>query len=48
MNCGRAAGMAYIIGITGARTAEQLRAEGATHVVDTLAEVGTLLLGGSE
>lgn len=48
MNCGRAAGMAYVIGITGARTAEHLRAEGATHVVDTLAEVGTLLLGAAE
>ncbi|MSQ29849.1 MAG: HAD family hydrolase [Dehalococcoidia bacterium] len=46
MNCGRDAGLAYVIGITGARTAAHLRAEGATHVVDTLAEVGVLLLGG--
>ena len=46
MNCGRDAGLAYVIGITGARTAAHLRAEGATHVFDTLAEVGTLLLGG--
>jgi len=47
MNCGRDAGLAYVIGITGARTADHLRAEGATHVVDTLDEVGTLLLGGA-
>lgn len=47
MNCGRDACLAYVIGITGARTAAHLRAEGATHVVDTLAEVGTLLLGGA-
>ncbi len=47
MNCGRDAGMAYVIGVTGARTAEHLRAEGATHVVDSLAEVGALLLGGA-
>ncbi|RJQ08517.1 MAG: HAD family hydrolase [Dehalococcoidia bacterium] len=47
MNCGRDAGLAYVIGITGARTAAHLHAEGATHVVDSLAEVGTILLGGN-
>lgn len=46
MNCARDAGMRYVIGVTGARSPDVLRASGATHVVDTLAEVGTLLLGG--
>lgn len=46
MNCARDAGMRYVIGITGARTSDVLRAEGATHVVDSLAAVGALLLGG--
>lgn len=47
MNCARDAGMRYIIGVTGARTSDALRASGATHVVDTLAEAGTILLGGA-
>lgn len=47
MNCGRDAGLAFVIGVTGARTAAYLRAEGATHVVDTLAEAGSILLGGT-
>lgn len=46
MNCGRDAGLAYVVGVTGARTAAHLHAEGATHVVDSLAEVGALLLDG--
>lgn len=45
MNCGRDAGMAMVIGLTGARDADALRAEGATHVVHHLDEVAPLLLG---
>lgn len=46
MNCARAAGMRYVIGITGARPPEVLRAEGATHVVGSLDGVRAILLGG--
>ncbi|MDA0271002.1 MAG: HAD family hydrolase [Chloroflexi bacterium] len=45
MRCGRAAGLAMTIGITGSRTAADLRTRGATHVVKRLDEVGGLLLG---
>jgi HAD superfamily hydrolase (TIGR01509 family) len=45
MNCGRDAGLAMVIGITGVRDADALRAEGATHVVDRLDQVTPLLLG---
>lgn len=46
MLCARDAGLAYVIGITGARTSDVLLASGATHVVDSLAEVHSILLGG--
>jgi phosphoglycolate phosphatase len=45
MACARDAGMRYVIGMTGAHTADVLLASGATHVADALAEVGALLLG---
>lgn len=45
MVCARDAEIRYVVGVTGVRTADVLRAWGATHVVDTLAEVGVLLLG---
>lgn len=45
MNCGRDAGLPFVIGLTGGRTAEHLRQHGATHVVDSLDEVGTILVG---
>ena len=45
MNCGRDAGLAAVIGIAGSRDEARLRAEGATHVVRSLEEVGTVLLG---
>ena len=44
MNCGRDAGLAMVIGVTGARDEAHLRVEGATHVVAHLDEVGSLLL----
>ncbi len=47
MRCGRDAGLGMVIGITGARAAEQLRATGASHVVDHLDQVGPLLLAGA-
>ena len=45
MQCGRDAGMAMVVGVLGARTEEQLRESGATHVVPDLDAVRTLLLG---
>ena len=45
MRCGRNAGLVLVIGVTGARTREQLVAEGATHVVDSLLDVAPLVLG---
>lgn len=45
MRCGRDAGIAFVIGVLGARSAEQLRAEGATHVATSLDAVGEILLG---
>lgn len=45
MRCGVAAGLPYVIGIVGARDEAFLRAEGATHVVTALDQVGPLLLG---
>lgn len=48
MNCGRDAGLAVVIGVTGMRGAAYLRSEGATHVVDHLDEVGPLLLERAE
>lgn len=43
MNCGRDAGLAATVGLVGARDAERLRAEGATHVVEQLSEVTAIL-----
>lgn len=45
MNCGRDAGLAVVIGLIGSRSAERLQAEGATHLVHSLAEVAPLILG---
>ncbi|MEX2230118.1 MAG: HAD family hydrolase [Dehalococcoidia bacterium] len=45
--CGRDAGLAYVVGIVGERSAAQLRAAGATHVARTLDEVGAILLDGA-
>ncbi|MDO9446021.1 MAG: HAD family hydrolase [Dehalococcoidia bacterium] len=45
VRCGRAAGLAMTIGITGSRTAQDLRARGASHIVKHLDEVAPLLLG---
>ncbi len=41
--CGRDAGIPLVIGLTGTRPAKQLRAAGATHTVDSLDQVMTLL-----
>ena len=46
MRCGRDAGMALVIGVLGARSEAQLRAEGATHVVASLDALTPLLLDG--
>jgi phosphoglycolate phosphatase len=45
MNCGRDAGLPFVIGLVGSRDAEKLRAEGATHIVHSLSEVAPILLG---
>ncbi len=47
MQCASGAGMAYVIALDANRDADFLRSEGATHVVRSLEEVGTLLLGGA-
>lgn len=44
MNCARDAGVAIVIGLVGSRDADRLRAEGATHIVHSLAEVTPLLI----
>ena len=44
VRCGRAAGMSHVIAVEGNRTADFLRAEGATHLVQSLEQVGVLLL----
>lgn len=44
-NCARYAGIPVIIGLTGTRDAATLRANGATHIVDSLDEVLPILLG---
>ena len=44
-NCARDAGIPVIIGLTGTRDAATLRANGATHIVDSLDEVLPLLFG---
>jgi len=44
MNCGRDAGIAVVIGLVGSRGADRLRAEGATHIVQSLDEIAPLLL----
>ena len=44
MRCGRAAGLSWVIGLTTNRDAATLRATGATHVCDTLAQVAAILL----
>lgn len=46
MSCARDARIRYVVGVTGNRTPDALRAAGATHLVDTLGEAGTLLFGG--
>jgi HAD superfamily hydrolase (TIGR01509 family) len=43
--CGRDAGIASVVGLVGSRSAEDLRAAGATHVVERLDEVAPILLG---
>ncbi len=43
MACGAAAGLARVIGLTNGVSPEVLRAAGATHVAESLAEVGALL-----
>ena len=43
--CGRGAGIPLVISLRGAHDPMRLRAAGATHVVETLGEVLTLLLG---
>ena len=45
VRCGSAAGMRYVIALDRNRDPAFLRAEGATHLVHSLEEVGTLLLG---
>lgn len=45
VRCARAAGLCYAIALRGHREDALLRAEGATHLVDSLDEVGTVLLG---
>ena len=45
MRCGHAAGMGHVIAVLGNREEAFLRAEGATHLVHSLEEVGALLLG---
>ena len=46
MRCARDAGMALVIGVLGALSEAQLRAEGATHVVASLDALAPLLLDG--
>ena len=43
---GRDAGLRFSLGMLGARDAARLREAGATHVLNTLPEVGDLLLDG--
>ncbi len=45
VRCGRAAGIGYVIALDTNRDPAFLRAEGATHIIHTLEEVGPLLLG---
>jgi len=45
MECGTAAGIPVRIGIARVRTPDAMRAAGATHVAETLDEVGAVLLG---
>jgi HAD superfamily hydrolase (TIGR01549 family) len=45
VRCARAAGIAHVIALDTNRDPAFLRAEGATHLVHTLAEIGPLLLG---
>ena len=45
MGCGRAAGLAAVIGVTGLRPPAVLEAAGATHTVGGLEEVAVLLAG---
>jgi phosphoglycolate phosphatase len=45
MNCGRDAGLAVVIGLVGARSAEHLRDSGATHVIHHLSEVAAIVGG---
>lgn len=46
MEAGREALLHYRIGIIGSRTADELTAAGATHIVDDLKAVGDILLAG--
>ncbi len=45
MRCGRAAGLARVIGVVSSRSAEHLFEAGATDVAADLGEVGCMLLG---
>lgn len=45
MQCGRATGIGTVIGLTGVRTAEVMRAAGATHTCAGLDAVAAVLLG---
>jgi HAD superfamily hydrolase (TIGR01549 family) len=45
MGCGASAACGAVIGLTTTHPAEELREAGATHICDSLAEVGELLLG---
>lgn len=47
MRCGRDAALGWVVGLVGERSPERLRADGATHVVHALAEVGDVLLDGA-
>lgn len=45
MNCARDAGIGIVVGLVDTRTADHLRAEGATHLASSLGEVETLFIG---
>lgn len=48
MLCGRRSGASIVAGVrTGAHDAERLRAAGATHVIDSVADLPALVLGGA-
>lgn len=47
MTCGKQAGCAAVIGLTGTYPEKELRAAGATHICDSLADVKALLVPAS-